>query len=72
MTRDTRDLRKRALEIHQTSIVMNAAVMSSQALIKPGRDVGKRWQGLEPGTGDLDLPRLRDGAVNVLWQAVTM
>ena len=70
MARGTQDLRKRALEIHQTSIVMNAAVMSSQALIKPGRDVGKRWQGLEPGTGDLDLPRLRDGGVNVVWQAV--
>ena len=60
----------RALSIHRTAIVMNAAVMSSQALIRPGRDIGKRWQGLAPGTGDLDLPRLRDGEVNVLWQAV--
>ena len=60
----------RALSIHRTTIVMNAAVMSSQALIRPGRDIGKRWQGLAPGTGDLDLPRLRDGEVNVLWQAV--
>ena len=63
-------LRERALAIHRTAIVMNAAVMSSQALIRPGRDIGKRWQGLAPGTGDLDLPRLRDGEVNVLWQAV--
>lgn len=62
--------RERALEIHRTSIVMNAACMSSQALIQPGRDIGKRWQGQAPGTGDLDLPRLRDGAVNVLWQAI--
>ncbi len=60
----------RALSIHRTAVVMNAAVMSSQALIRPGRDIGKRWQGLAPGTGDLDLPRLRDGEVNVLWQAV--
>lgn len=60
----------RALSIHRTSIVMNAAVMSSQALIRPERDIGKRWQGQAPGTGDLDLPRLRDGEVNVLWQAV--
>ncbi len=60
----------RALSIHRTAIVMNAAVMSSQALIRPGRDIGKRWQGLAPGTGDLDLPRLREGEVNVLWQAV--
>ncbi|MDP6776215.1 MAG: dipeptidase [Candidatus Latescibacteria bacterium] len=60
----------RAMSIHRTGIVMNAAVMSSQALIKPGRDIGKRWQGLDLGTGDLDLPRLRDGGVNVLWQAV--
>jgi len=63
-------LRERALAIHRTAIVMNAAVMSSQALIRPGRDIGKRWQGLAPGTGDLDLPRLRDGEVNVLWQAI--
>lgn len=63
-------LLSRALAIHRTAVVMNAAVMSSQALIRPGRDIGKRWQGLEPGTGDLDLPRLRDGEVNVLWQAV--
>ena len=64
------ELLDRALSIHRTAIVMNAAVMSSQALIRPGRDIGKRWQGLAPGTGDLDLPRLRDGEVNVLWQAV--
>ena len=63
-------LREHALAIHRTAIVMNAAVMSSQALIRPGRDIGKRWQGLAPGTGDVDLPRLRDGEVNVLWQAV--
>jgi len=63
-------LLNRALSIHRTAIVMNAAVMSSQILIRPGRDIGKRWQGLAPGTGDLDLPRLRDGEVNVLWQAV--
>ena len=63
-------LREWALAIHRTAIVMNAAVMSSQVLIRPGRDIGKRWQGLAPGTGDVDLPRLRDGKVNVLWQAV--
>ncbi|MEW6752673.1 MAG: membrane dipeptidase [Candidatus Latescibacterota bacterium] len=63
-------LRERALAIHRTSIVLNAAVMSSQVLIHPGRDIGRRWQGLAPGTGDVDLPRLRDGEVNVLWQAV--
>ena len=68
--REDHELRQRALEIHRTAIVMNAACMSSQALIKPGRDIGKRWQGLTPGTGDLDLPRLRDGAVNVIWQAI--
>ena len=68
--RQNQELRQRALEIHRTSIVLNAAVMSSQVLIRPGRDIGKRWQGLQPGTGDVDLPRLRDGAVNVLWQAV--
>jgi membrane dipeptidase len=61
---------EQALAIHRSAIVMNAAVMSSQALIRPGRDIGKRWQGLAPGTGDLDLPRLRDGEVNVLWQAI--
>ena len=68
--REDHELRQCALEIHRTAIVMNAACMSSQALIKPGRDIGKRWQGLTPGTGDLDLPRLRDGAVNVIWQAI--
>lgn len=61
---------RRAIEIHRTSIVMNAAVMTSQALIRPGHDIGKRWHGLAPGTGDLDLPRLREGGVNVLWEAV--
>ena len=68
--REDHERRQCALEIHRTTIVMNAACMSSQALIKPGRDIGKRWQGLTPGTGDLDLPRLRDGAVNVIWQAI--
>ena len=68
--RENQELRQRAMELHRTSIVMNAAVMSSQVLIHPGRDIGKRWQGLAPGTGDVDLPRLREGAVNVLWQAV--
>ena len=63
-------LLERALAIHRSAIVMNAACMSSQALIRPGFDIGKRWQGQAPGTGDLDLPRLRDGEVNVLWQAV--
>ncbi len=62
--------RERALALHRRCVVMNAAVMSSQALIQPGRDIGRRWQGQAPGTGDLDLPRLRDGEVNVLWQAV--
>lgn len=69
-TSEEEALLDRALSIHRTAIVMNAAVMSSQALIRLGRDIGKRWQGLAPGTGDLDLPRLRDGEVNVLWQAV--
>ena len=61
---------EKAMALHRSSIVMNAAVMSSQALIQPGRDIGKRWQGQSPGTGDLDLPRLRDGEVNVLFQAI--
>ena len=69
-TSEEEALLDQALSIHRTAIVMNAAVMSSQVLIRPGRDIGKRWQGLAPGTGDLDLPRLRDGEVNVLWQAV--
>jgi len=65
-----KELWQRALKIHSQSVVMNAAVVSAQVLIRPGRDIGKRWQGQGPGTGDVDLPRLREGGVNVIWLQV--
>jgi membrane dipeptidase len=58
---------KQAVDIHKRSIVMDAHMDAPLALILPGRDIGKRWQGGEPGTGNVDIYRLREGGVNVTW-----
>ena len=66
------ELWDRTMEIHRAHIVLNLGVMSSMRLIQPGRDIGWRWQGREDpdlayaATAHLDLPRVREGAVNVL------
>ena len=66
------DVWARTMEIHRSRIVLNLGVMSSLRLIQPGRDFGRRWQGREDpdlnyaATAHLDLPRVREGAVNVL------
>jgi membrane dipeptidase len=58
---------KEALSIHKRSIVMDAHMDAPLALIRPGRDIGKRWQGGDVGTGNVDIHRLREGGINVTW-----
>jgi membrane dipeptidase len=46
---------------------MDAHMDAPLALIRPGRDIGKRWQGGDVGTGNVDIHRLREGGINVTW-----